>query len=149
MRGRVPSARPVTVAMLKGYRLRFQKASKDGSAKANASYTGDRRNHVWGVVYEIDPTEKPRLDQAEGLGSGYEEKMICVSTRNKKEFEAVMYYATSVDASLKPYSWYVRCVVCGAEQHHLAPDYIAKVKTTKSSEDPNRKREAKELAVQC
>ena len=149
LKERVPSAKPIDVASLKGYSLKFHKASRDGSAKADASFTGDQRDLVWGVLYEVDAAEKPKLDEAEGLGRGYEEKAVRVTTPSKQDYEAVMYYATSIDASLEPYSWYVRYVVEGAKQHNLPADYVAKVSATKSKKDLDLVREAEERAVRC
>lgn len=149
LRERVPSAKPLSIAMLKGYRLRFHKQSKDGSAKADAFRTGDNRNHAWGVVFEINSAEKGKLDSAEGLGQGYEERIVTVSTRTIQYFDATMYYATAIDAQLKPYSWYLRFVVDGARQHCLPSGYIVRIRATSSMRDPDRKREAKEMGVGC
>jgi hypothetical protein len=68
LRDRVPSARPLFVAKLQEHILRFQKRSTDGSAKADAEFTGDSNDVVWGVVFEIDSDQKHALDRREGLG---------------------------------------------------------------------------------
>lgn len=72
---RVPSARPVGVGYVTGYRLTFDKVSrKDGSGKCDAEQTQNVNDRVYDVLYSVDKTEKQRLDDAEGLGNGYEEK---------------------------------------------------------------------------
>ena len=72
LRERVPSAEPMGIASVAGYRLRFHKRSIDGSAKCNAFYTGNNANVVWGVVFDILQAEKANLDRAEGLSpKGY------------------------------------------------------------------------------
>ena len=68
MRGRAPSAEPVTTVRLPGYALRFHKRGRDGSGKADAFFTGRGQDVVCGVVYELSPADKVALDLAEGLG---------------------------------------------------------------------------------
>lgn len=69
---RVPSASPITVAELRGYRFRFNKRStKDGSAKGNAIKSDDPNDRVLGVVFDVLEREMHWLDEAEGLNAGY------------------------------------------------------------------------------
>lgn len=152
LRERVPSARPVFVTQLRGHTLKFQKRSKkDGSAKADAEHTGRASDVVWGVVFEIDAAQKQRLDEAEGLGRGYEEKSINLKDCTGQTYEASMYFAspTYKDADLKPYSWYLRFVVEGAKQHGLPSDYVESLERVESSEDRDRARDARERAISC
>lgn len=74
-RRRCPSARPELIAKLSGHKFGFHKISSDGSAKADAEYTGNNEDVVWGVVFSIDGSEEAALDQAEGLGNGYHEDL--------------------------------------------------------------------------
>jgi gamma-glutamylcyclotransferase len=71
LRARVPSARPIAAACLENHRFAFHKISDDDSGKGDAFYTGEPADFVWGVVFDIDEGEKPRLDRHEGLGFGY------------------------------------------------------------------------------
>lgn len=86
LRCRVPSAKPLFVSPLYGYRLRFHKRSSDRSGKADAEFTGNQADVVWGVVFEIDGHEKSNLDQAEGLGRGYDEKEINLKDCNNQNY---------------------------------------------------------------
>jgi len=70
MRKRVSSAQVIAVASLKNHRLKFHKASKDGSSKCDIVETKIFTDVVYGVVYEIDKSEEANLDRAEGLGYG-------------------------------------------------------------------------------
>jgi hypothetical protein len=70
LRARVPSCRFNTIARLLRHRLCFHKKSVDGSSKCDAFETGSERDAVWGVVFDILPSEKQALDKAEGLGNG-------------------------------------------------------------------------------
>src|SRR3954469_2174360 len=93
LQGRVPSANPVRNARLGGHTFHFHKRSTDGSGKGNAFATGNNADVVWGVVFEIAPSEKPALDRAEGLGHGYNEAVATVASQDANPLEVVMYVA--------------------------------------------------------
>lgn len=58
-----------------------------------------------------------------------------------------MYYATSKDASLKPYHWYKALVVAGAVEHGLPFPYVEWLRTIESvqDQDPARRIEHERL----
>jgi len=152
LRARVPSARPVFITQLHRHTLKFHKRSKkDRSAKADAEYTGREADVEWGVIFEIDAAQKQRLDEAEGLGRGYEEKSISLKDCTGQAYEASMYFASEIfkDANLRPYSWYLRFIVEGAKQHGLPSDYIALLERVESSEDHDHARDIRERAISC
>jgi AIG2-like family len=142
---RVPSAKVISVAMLRGHRLEFHKIGKDGSAKCDVARTGDSNDVVYGVVFAIPLAEKSTLDKIEGLGYGYAEKEVVVLSESGAAFEAVTYYATNIDASLKPRNWYVEHVVRGAREHGLPLEYISGIEAIKSTSDPENYE--KEMAI--
>ena len=53
IRERVPSARPLGVAVLRGHRLFWHKAGRDGSGKCDVVESNDTDAAVFGVLYEI------------------------------------------------------------------------------------------------
>jgi hypothetical protein len=132
-----------------GYRLRFHKRSADGSGKADAEYTGDPQDSVWGVAFDLESSEKPALDKAEGLGAGYSEKMVTITDHQGEQHAALIYYADNKDPSLKPYSWYLRFVVDGARQHDLPADYIAALEDVDCAVDPDKDRDRANMRVRC
>ncbi|MEJ2034471.1 MAG: gamma-glutamylcyclotransferase [Deltaproteobacteria bacterium] len=144
---RVPSAQFVAIGKLPGHRLRFHKKGQDGTAKCDAEHTGNQGHHVFGVVFDISASEKSALDREEGLGYGYEEKLVTVVLENGDQIEAKTYYATRIDPSLKPYHWYKKHVLLGAEEHELPFDYISKIETVESIPDPDPERHEKELSI--
>lgn len=133
---RVPSATVVSVAELRGHRLAFHKIGKDGSAKCDAASTSDPHDIVYGVVFFIPLSEKAMLDKIECLGRGYEEKEIGLLSETGVAFQTVTYYATNIDASLKPRDWYVEHVLRGAREHRLPTDYISRIEAIESIPDP-------------
>lgn len=144
---RVPSANPLGTYLLQAHELRFHKSGKDGSAKCDAFYTGDRSNEVIGVLYEIDISEKVVLDHAEGLGLGYEEKVISVSGVIGNIEKSVTYYAMKIDDSLTPYTWYKEHVLIGAREAKLPMEYISRIEAIIATEDPDTIREAEQRAI--
>jgi len=123
---RCSSSRFMSRAKLNGWKLLFNKRSKDKSGKANLIYTGDK-SLVWGVIFDISEDQKPILDKAEGLGKGYDEYKLRVINDLEQEIDCVCYIATDekyLDNNLKPYDWYKEYCLIGAKQHNLHEDYI-------------------------
>ena len=123
MLSRVPSAVSCEPASLVQYDLRFHKHGLDGSAKCNIVPSVD--GHVFGVVYEILPSEVARLDGVEG--PDYRRTRLEVNGLNtSRTFEAFAYIArpSAIDDSLLPESWYHEFVVAGATMHELPDVYI-------------------------
>lgn len=144
LRQRTPSASIVVVARLEAHVLRFHKVGfRDGSAKCDAFATGRATDHLWGAVFSIDPAEKPRLDDAEGLGSGYAEAAVEVESIAGR-ISAFTYVAAAdaIRPDLKPYIWYKEFVVAGATEHALAPEYVDTIRAVEAVHDPNDVRRA-------
>src|SRR6266571_7891133 len=140
LRERVPSATAIGIGQLVGYALRWDKrSSRDGSGKCDAEATGRLDDIVWGVVFELDSEDKPALDQAEGLGAGYMEKTVHVSTE-AGPVAAVMYYAIDKDPSLRPYHWYKALVIAGAREHGLPASYRSHLELVVTVSDSNTAR---------
>ena len=140
LRERVPSATAIGVGRLAGHELRWDKRSgRDRSGKCDAEATGRQEDVVWGVLFELDPDEKPALDRAEGLGVGYMDKTVQVST-DTGPVTALMYYATDKDPSLRPYHWYKALVIAGAREHGLPAGYRSRLElvVTVSDHNPTR-----------
>ena len=148
LRTRTPSAEKVGVGTLRGHTLRFHKLSRvDGSAKCDVKETGRPDDIIYGVLYLIDVAQKPVLDQKEGLGSGYEQKQVWVEMQEGVPVQAFTYYATLIDASLKPFDWYKTHVLIGAREHDLPAEYIRQIEAIPSIEDADVERHKSELAI--
>lgn len=140
---RIP-ARKLGIAALRGYGLFFTKPSEaDGSAKCDICPAD---SVVYGVLYEIDPEDKPVLDRFEGLGYGYRTEAVEVEFRGEP-VEALTYIAVNMDDSLKPFSWYRQHVINGAVENGLPSDYIEGIRRVPVMEDPNSDRATEELAI--
>jgi hypothetical protein len=144
LRARAPSCQFVTTAKLLGYKLCFHKRSSDQSSKCNAFETGSNSDLIWGVVFDIQPSEKKKLDEAEGLGSGYNEKTVDLISRSGVHMTAITYYAEkkAIAEGMPPYGWYKELVLNGATEHGLPPDYIAStIEAVAATKDPNASRD--------
>jgi len=147
LQARTPSARFVTVASLSHHDLRFHKRSRDGSSKCDAFETGDVSHSIIGVVFEIADAEKPILDRYEGLGHGYEKKVVRVSDSHGDSLESYTYYANDIDPALAPYHWYHHHVLTGAIEHGLPTEYVSRIECILTMDDPDAERHAREMAV--
>jgi AIG2-like family len=139
IRKRCPSAIALGIAELPGYELQWHKRGRDESGKCDVVLTTDAAAVVYGVLYEIPVGEKPALDKAEGLGNGYEAKNVEVAFKGIPRMASI-YYATDIDPSRKPYTWYKAFVVAGAKEHNLPTTYIERLMETDAIEDPDRER---------
>lgn len=140
LRRRTPSCRVLGVARLPRYELRFHKRSPtDGSGKCNLAYTGRPEDAALGVVYEIEPSEKVFLDQAEG--PGYEVVELAVNGEDAN-WDVFCYLAKDayIDEQAVPFAWYRDLVLQGARYHGLPADYLADLERVVSAEDPDRAR---------
>lgn len=149
LKKRVPSATKVCNASLNGYAFAFNKKSKDGSVKGNIAQTNNADDKVWGVVFEIDEKEKEKLDDAEGLGKGYNETMIDVLGTDGQSVKVQVYIADSgvTDSNLHPYDWYKEYVVSGAKENELPQGYINNLESSQATEDMNKERRQKHFTA--
>ena len=137
LRQRAPSARPVAVAWLPGHVLRWHKLGRDGSGKCDVCAAGAcAEDAVWGVLFDIEQADKPGLDAAEGLGVGYDERMVHVQTDGGQR-RAVTYQAKPdrIDPKLRPRQWYKAYVLAGAREHGLPAAYVAQLAAAPAEAD--------------
>lgn len=137
---RTPSARALGPVRLEGWQLRFHKRSHDGSGKCSLLETGRAEDLAYGVIYELDPADRSALDAAEGLGAGYDLRVIELA-----DFGEVFFYVAQpgyVDDALVPYTWYHRFVLEGARYHGLPQDYLQRLEAVRAVADPEPERAA-------
>lgn len=143
---RIKTLRRIAIGHLDGYRLTFDKVSKDGSGKCDCELTKDAAHRVWGVLFAIELPEQAALDTFEGDGKGYERQEVEVMT-DHGVVAVVTYIATRKAPGLSPYHWYKHHVLFGARAAQFPPKYIAAIESVASVEDPNPARAAEQLAI--
>lgn len=137
---------PGQPALLRDYRLCFNKESSDGSGKGNVELHPG--GEVWGVVYSIPDAGLPVLDAGEGPGYRREKKQLEL---NGKSEDAWVYMAVdpSREPGLIPYTWYKRFLVEGAKEHNLPPHYTQALELIQAKEDDNKQRDREKRALSC
>lgn len=141
MRSRVAGATVVSAGHVRHRQFVYHKRGIDGSAKANALFTGQDADFVWGVVYRLTSCEKSILDGYETLGVGYDHQQVDVIVE-RGVVRAWIYVARreAIDNGLLPYSWYHRFVIEGAKEHGLPQSYLDQLRSFESIEDPDTER---------
>jgi hypothetical protein len=72
---RIPSVK-LCIGRLSEHRLVFHKRSKDGSAKCDAYYTGNKNDYVIGALFKIDKSKKKTLIKQKGLDVDMNKKKL-------------------------------------------------------------------------
>ena len=134
---RISYSRTIGIGKLSGHLLKFHKVGRDRSGKCDVSSTGIRKDHVWGIVVEIDPAEKATLDQYEDYGIGYSEKTVEIEMDSGDKIKSLVYYALWIDPLLNPYDWYLDFVLAGAREHNLPEYYIKSIESIRTIPDPD------------
>ena len=148
LKERTPSAISLGCHLLKEHDLRFHKLGQDGSAKCDAFLTRNEEDVIYGVLFEINHDEKIVLDEAEGLGRGYDEKKVKIINSDGLHVEAITYIATNIDHMLRPFTWYVNHVLVGAKEAALPVNYIEeKILKIEAIEDNDHERDYRQRAI--
>lgn len=146
MYARIGMCRVVTSAWVEGYALRFHKRGRDGSGKCDAHRTDLASDRLYGVVFEVEPAQRERLDAIEGLD--YVPTSVVVRSETD-EMRGYAYVAkpTAIDAVLRPFEWYKSIVVAGACQNALPESYIKSIECVGSVMDSDAARVAENLSI--
>ena len=148
LQSRVSSARILGVGTLPGHQLRFHKFSRrDLSAKCDAYWTGEPEDFVLGVLFELDRSDKTRLDEIEGLHQGYEEKTTAIHTPDGAIAEVQLYIAQDINPALVPFDWYKHHVLIGAREHGFPTSYLERIDAVPSKPDRDRERSNLEFSI--
>ncbi len=146
IQARIPAAEFVSVASLMAHRLTFSKPGTDASGKCDALFTGCVDDVVYGVVYRITAEDKQVLDGYEGLGVHYQVKTGVVSAACA-DLEVFFYVATEVRDNLRPYHWYKKHVLYGAQEAGIPEAYCNSIATVVAIDDPDLERHRREMRI--
>lgn len=143
---RCPSAMPIGKGVARNFRLEFSKASKDGSGKA--TLVPAFGESVPGVIFEIATSERESLDKHEGGGYRRNDAFV-VETAASGSTLTSTYFATSTDARLRPFDWYLATVIAGAIHQGLCEAYSATLRSIKFIEDTDADRATRVAAIRA
>lgn len=147
LRQRIRSARFAATGRLDQYQVQFARRGRDGSGKC--TIVADLRGGAYGVVYSMVEAERGRLDEAVGVGRGYDRLEDVVIRTEAGPILAFTYIAQPgfLNPTLRPFDWYRTHVVLGAIEHELPDHHIADLRARPHSPDPDRKRAEQELSI--
>ena len=133
------------IAVLPDFTLRFNKASADGSTKANLM--PEPGGEVWGVVFDISDSMLGGLRSAEGWPKHYTEEKVEVLIGGQLE-TATTYIAhpNKLTDSGRPYEWYLAHIVKAAAHFGLPRPYLTKLLVIQTTPDLNVDRSEREHA---
>jgi gamma-glutamylcyclotransferase len=145
---RVPDSQFLCLARVSGYRLCFHKRAKDGSAKADAFYTGQQEHVIHGALYRMPESSREILDRFEGVGFGYQVRQLEVTAGDSRH-EAFIYIAqeTYIEPELPPYEWYKDLVLLGAAHHGMPEGYVNTIARVNSIPDPSADRHQEHVEI--
>lgn len=144
----LPSVQPVMRGWLGQHHLYFHKIGTDGSGKCDAFFTGNDKNNILGVLYEVNAEQAEALGRNEVFLNGYAKKEVTIISDEGKKVEAFTFCATKIETTLRPYHWYKGHVLIGAREFDFPEEYISQFLTVESIEDPDSSRNKDELAIQ-
>lgn len=130
---RISSAKRIGRGRILNKILVCNKRSKDSSGKANLKNCPG--GIVWGVLYEIVPSDLSKLDKVE---EGYQRIKMCVQTDEDKSVVAEVYISAELTTEAIPFDWYKKILICGAQEHQLPVDYIEYLKKLPAKRDSTR-----------
>lgn len=147
IRQRTPSVQKIAIAYVKRYRFAFNKFSTDDqSGKGNISMTENDQDVVWGVLFEINDNEIPRLDRAEG---GYHRIQVTCHVEEDIPLIIETYVANAnrINNSLHPFDWYKEFVIRGAIENGLPQEYVNSIEQFEAVVDQNQERRQRNFDI--
>ena len=102
---------------------------------------------LFGVVFAINETEKVDLDAYEGLGFGYEQKWVEVSTNQRTKLQVFTYCALQTGSVEPPYDWYRAHVLIGATEHGLPEKHLQTICEVPTQADADSQRRTREMGI--
>ena len=111
-----------------GWRIVFDKPPLVSVGHAFANLVADPASEVLGVAYEVSAADLDHIELTEGVRIGNYAR-VDVAVVPLAEPGAAVVAATLVserrDPTLRPSDRYMACLIAGAEEHGLPPEWIA------------------------
>jgi gamma-glutamylcyclotransferase len=132
VRARCTNAKLVAVAKLPDHQLAFYGNTPewDGAEETVLPAPG---NEVWGVIYELTPSDKEKLDDWQDAlfdGSGaYFHSPAKVTDQQGKEYSVLLYKKAKLGNPEKPSEEYLNFIVQGAVERGLPAAYVDQLRS--------------------
>lgn len=121
-----PTATPVGVGSLSGYRLSFETYGPHDQ-RGGCNLREAAGEEILGVLYELTPEELAGLDGISGVDQGHYERIDVTVIRDAHQIPAVTYRIPAPGGPFHPSAAYVRPILDGAREWSLPEDYIARL----------------------
>ncbi len=112
---RCPGSRPVTSAVLRGYRLAFR-------GGGHADIVRQKGGVVRGALYSVTARDAEALDRYEGVPVYYHRITVFVKDEGGRLHRALAYKMNSDVQAEAPSLSYVLTIVCGCRDWRIEPD---------------------------
>ena len=124
---RVGSAVSLGAVYVGDWRLAFNKPGRDGTGKANLVPCAG--SLAWGVLWRLAEPDWTALDRFE---PGYQRASFRLERAGGESIAADAYlFDCAADApTIAPSSEYVACLLDGAHEHGLPPEYIEAIRSS-------------------
>lgn len=123
MSERCPCSKIVGKAVLKDYKLAYTFFSKRGLCGC-ADIVENKKDEVWGLLYELTPTDLERLDGFEGHPNDYRRFTTIVVDEFGKEIEAEVYEVVEKsNEHVAPSRWYHDILLKAARKYNFPDSY--------------------------
>ncbi|MGD9147334.1 MAG: gamma-glutamylcyclotransferase [Anaerolineae bacterium] len=126
MRQYCPTAAPVGVGSLSGYRLCFETYGPEDQ-RGGCNLREVAGEEILGVLYELTPEALAALDSISGVDQGHYERIDVTVVSDGREIPALTYRIPAPGGSFHPLAAYVRPILDGAREWSLPEEYIAKL----------------------
>jgi hypothetical protein len=151
---RCAKPRMIAVAKLPDYQLAFfgYSAVWDGAEETVVPAPG---HDVWGVVYDLSPSDRDRLDNAQdarldGSGSHFHYPAK-VTGEDGKAYSILLFKKDKLGISQKPSQEYLDFIIQGAIERELPPAYVESLRELECRRAqfavPRERRSARELVA--
>jgi gamma-glutamylcyclotransferase len=132
-----PTARPLGVMRLPGYRVGFARYSPNPSEGGCTLEKAPGRD-LYGVLYEMAEEEMKTLDRASGVDKGYWTRLdVQLIDGNGEKVPAQTYMIPKPFGAYRPPKSYTRPILTGARAFSLPGDYIAELEEIIRSSETN------------
>jgi gamma-glutamylcyclotransferase len=124
LRERAVHPRERRAAVLRGYRLIFNKRTDATAGEGRANIMAHTDESVEGILSEVTEEEMRKLDRREGIPAHYLRASVVVKMKNGTEVAAVTYVAnpSMVSDGLKPTKEYLSHLLAG--RSFLSSEYL-------------------------
>lgn len=149
---RCPSAEPIGLVSVDGWRFAFQSKSFDGSGKATL-IRSEPGEVVHGRLYDIDTADRSVLDAAEGFDRDppvylRHDDFAVVGAEGETIGDVTVYLAREASEPMMPYDWYRALIVAGRLQAGFPAAVVAALAVARAMPDPMSERPTRRAALE-